>query len=219
MTLAFDPSDDLVLIADGLETATLRRRGSLPGGPGERITRALRRRVTTREAAASDGRYTTSDVVWRLPTADLPEPPRPGDVIAGGDGRQWTVLETQRAGLDAGWRCAARSLALVYGLDDAVAILQATYAKGPGGAAEPTWIPWRTGVRARIQPVQSQPESRHESRQMTAKFLIFVEEELALDQTHRIEGPDGAIYKILAVRGAERLGELPTIEAELTPWP
>ena len=71
----------------------------------------------------------------------------------------------------------------------------------------------------RIQPVQSQAENRHESRQATAKFLIFVEEELALDPTHRIEGPDGAIYKVLAVRGAERLGELPTIEAELTPWP
>ena len=219
MTLAFDPSDDLVRVADGLETVTLRRRGSSPGGPGERIARALRRSVTTREAAASDGRYTTSNVVWRLPAADLPQPPRPGNVIAGGDRRQWTVLETQRAGLNAGWRCAARSLALVYGLDDAVSILQATYAKGPGGAAEPTWIPWRTGVRARIQPVQSQPENRHESRQTTAKFLIFVEEELALDPTHRIEGPDGAIYKVLAVRGAERLGELPTIEAELTPWP
>ena len=146
MTLAFDPSDDLVRVADGLETVTLRRRGSLPGGPGLRIARALRRSVTTREAAASDGRYTTSNVVWRLPAADLPEPPRPGNVIAGGDGRQWTVLETHRTGLDAGWRCAARSLALVYGLDDAVSILQATYAKGLGGEAEPTWIPWRTGV-------------------------------------------------------------------------
>ncbi len=132
MTLAFDPSDDLLRVADGLETVTLRRRGSSPGGPGERIARALCRSVTTREAAASDGRYTTSDVVWRLPAADLPQPPRPGDVIAGGDRRQWTVLETQRAGLNANWRCASRSLALVYGLDDAVSILQATYAKGPG---------------------------------------------------------------------------------------
>ena len=58
MTLAFDPSNDLVQVADGLEAVTLRRRGSTPGGPGTTIAHALRRSVSTREAAASDGRYT-----------------------------------------------------------------------------------------------------------------------------------------------------------------
>ena len=32
-------------------------------------------------------------------------------------------------------------------------------------------------------------------------------------------GPDGTIYKIKAVNAAERIGELQTIEAEVTPWP
>ena len=55
------------------------------------------------------------------------------------------------------WRCTTRSLVVVYGLDDTITILKATYVQGEGGAAEATWIPWRTGLRARIQPVQSHP--------------------------------------------------------------
>ena len=43
MTLAFDPTNDLAQVADGLETVTLPRRGSTPGGPGTTITHALRR--------------------------------------------------------------------------------------------------------------------------------------------------------------------------------
>ena len=219
MTLAFDPSDDLAQVADGLETVTLARRGSTPGGPGTAITHALRRSMTMREAAASDGRYTVHDVVWHLPVAELVEPPRLGDMIQSGDGRQWTVLEVRGATLAARWRCTTRSLAVVYGLDNTITILQATYVKGDGGAAEATWLTWRTGVRARIQPDQSSIASQHEARQTTTRCKIFIEEQLALDQTHRIEGPDGTIYKVLGVTCAERLGELQTIEAESTPWP
>ena len=72
---------------------------------------------------------------------------------------------------------------------------------------------------ARIQPDQSGIASQHEARRTTTRCKIFIEEQLALDQTHRIEGPDGTIYKVLGVTGAERLGELQTIEAESTPWP
>ena len=65
---------------------------------------------------------------------------------------------------------------MVYGLDDTITILQATYVKGDGGAAEATWLPWRTGVRARIQPVQSGIASQHEARQTITRCKIFIEE-------------------------------------------
>jgi hypothetical protein len=219
MTLAFDPSDDMAQAADGLEAVTLRRRGSTPGSPGTTIAHALRRNVSLREAAASAGHYTTSDVTWHLPVAELDEAPRLGDLICGGDGRHWTVLEVRSTTLGTRWRCTARSLAVVYGLDDVITILKATYVMGDCGAAEATWLTWRTGVRARIQPVQSSVGSQHEARRTTTRYQIFMEGELALDQTHRILGPDGTIYKVLGTSGAERLGELQTIEAETTPWP
>ena len=219
MALNFDPSADFAAAADGAEAVTLQRRGSAPGSPGTDVAHALRRAVTTREAAESNGYYTASDVTWHLPTEELGDAPELGDVITDGDGRHWTVLEVQLATLRTRWRCATRSLAIVYALDDTITVLKATYVKDDGGAAEPTWWPWKTGVRARIQPQAAKADSEHQARQTTARYRIFVEEDLAVDHTHRIEGPDGAIYKITGVTGAERIGELQTIEAEVTPWP
>ena len=95
MTSDCDLSDDLGRIADGLEAVTLARRGSTPGGTPAPIAHALRRSVSIREAAASDGRYTTADVTWHLPVAELGQAPRLGNLIRSGDGRQWTVLEVR----------------------------------------------------------------------------------------------------------------------------
>jgi len=219
MSLNFDPSTDFADMVDGTETVTLRRRGSTPGSPGTVISHALRRAVTTREAAESNGRYTASDVNWHLPAEQLSAAPRLGDVLTDADGRRWTILDVQLATLRTRWQCATRNLAVVYGLDDTVTILKATYAKEEGGAAEPTWRPWKTGVRARIQPAVAEVASEHQARQTTTRYRIFVEEDLVLNHTHQIQGPDGTIYKITGTTGAQRIGELPTVEAEVTPWP
>jgi hypothetical protein len=154
-----------------------------------------------------------------LPAAQLPGPPGLGDIIVSGDGEQWTVLEVQRTTLSTRWRCTTRSLSVVYALDDAIVILKATYSKGVGGAAEPTWLPWLTGVRARIQPVASRIDNRHQSQQTVVRCSIFVAQNVAIDNTNRIQGPDGTIYKILGASGAEQIGQLQTIDAESTPWP
>lgn len=226
MPLDFDPSADFAKAADGLETVTLRRRGS---SQETVITHALRHTVTTREASRrgrygtskgvpSDGRQTASDVTWHLATEQLSDSPRLGDAIVDADGRRWTILDVQRTTLRTRWRCATRNLALVYGLDDTVTILKASYLKGEAGAAEPTWRPWRTGIRARIQPVAVDVATEHQARRATTRYQIFVEEDLVLDHTHCVRGPDGTIYKVLGSHGAQRIGELQTIEAEATPW-
>ena len=218
MPIPFDPSTDFIHSADGLETATLRRR-STPGALGTVITHALRRSVTTREAAASGGRYTASDVTWHLPVAELAEAPRLGDVLCDAAGRHWTVLDVAQTTLGSRWQCTSRSLAVVYGLDDTITILQATYLKSSDGAMEPTWRPWKTGVRARIQPVSTRTDPRQQSRQTSSRHQIFVEESLSLNHTHRILGPEGTVYKVLGATAAQRIGELQTIDAEVTPWP
>ncbi len=158
-------------------------------------------------------------MTWHLATEQLSNAPQLGDVITDGEGRRWTVLDVQLTTLRTRWRCAARNLAVVYALDDTITVLKATYVKDDGGAAEPTWRPWKTGVRARIQPRATKMDTEHHARQTTTKYRIFVEEDLTLDHTHRIQGPDGTIYKVTGVTAAERIGELETIEAEVTPWP
>jgi len=226
MSLDFDPSNDLPRVADGTESVTLRRRGSTPGSPGTTIDGALRGTGATGEAvvgnrheirrrADSDGRLLAGDLVWHLPAERLADPPQPGDVVLDGSGVRWTILEAQSVTLQTRWRVKTRNLAVAHGLDDTVTILKATYAKTAAGAAEPTWHVWRTGVRARIQAQGTTMGTEHRSRRTATRYRIFLDEDLALDHTHRVEGPDGTAYRILGTSGAERLGEPQTIEAEV----
>jgi len=210
--MSFDPSSDFSDVVDGVESVTLNRRGSTPHGTGESVQNALRRAVTVEEAAQSNGKYTASDVTWHLPCSQLSSRPRLGDIITDGDGQRWTVLEVHWATMKSRWQCAARNLAVVYALDDTVSVLKAVYAKGTAGAAEATWRTWRTGVRARIQPLESRPAVENAAETTDDRFTIFVEEDLPLDHSHRIKAADGMIYRITKVTGAERIGELATIE-------
>jgi hypothetical protein len=102
MSVGFDPSTDLVDVADGLEAVTLiPRRAS----EGTTIAHALPRMVSLREAAASGGQYTQADVRWHLPVEEYATRPALGDVIQDGDGTRWTVLEVEKATMGTRWGC------------------------------------------------------------------------------------------------------------------
>ncbi len=221
----FNPTTDLPTIADGLETVTLLRRDERSGAAGIRIERALRlailraepivgNRYEVRRKVDTFGRFTAGDVVWRLPMDSVPAAPRLGDVLLDSAGRRWTILEVQRPPLDLGWRCTARDLVLAWSLDNAVTVLQPVFARGDGGAAEATWVAWRTGVRASIQPVRQSPANEHGAARAVTRVRILLAENLPLSAMHRMLGPDGALYRVLTVTGVERLGEPQSIEAE-----
>lgn len=221
----FNPATDLATIADGAETAILLRHDDPPDAPGMRIERALRLAIVRREPVVGNryevrrqvdtfGRFTAGDVVWRLPAGSLPAAPRLGDVLLDAADRRWTVLEVEQPRLGLGWRCTARDLVLAYSLDNAVTVLQPVYAKGLGGAAEATWVAWRTGVRASIQPVRESPATAQGAYRVAAHVRILLAENLALSAAHRVLGPDGTLYRILVISGRERLGEPQAIEAK-----
>jgi hypothetical protein len=217
MSTGFDPSADFALVADATESVTVERRDAPPGLPGAAVLHALRRAMTAREVAESNGRYVAGDAAWHLPAAELQEPPAVGDRIVDAAGRRFTILAVQEATCGTRWRCAARDLVLAHALGETVTILKAAYTKGDGGAAEAAWSVWKTGVAARIQPVAASVGTQHEAQRTAARYRVFLAEDLALDHAHRIEGPDGTLYRILAVSGAERLGELQTIDVEAIP--
>jgi len=210
MAIEFDPSDDLAGVVDGLTSATVTRPGS---SATTEVTHALRRPIRTREAEASEGRYSASDVAWHLPASEMPTAPRPGDVIVDEDGRRWTVLDVEKTTLDGRWRCVARNLAVVHGLDQYVDVEKATYAKGEGGADQPTWQVWKTGLRAKIQPARVEVRDEHDGRATAAGFKVFLAEDVAVDHTHRIKGPDGAVYRVTGYRKADRIDALVEIDA------
>jgi hypothetical protein len=210
MTLDFDPTTDFQNVADALQPVTVATPGS---SKTTEVAHALRGRVTTREARRSGGRLTAADVVWHLPAAELPEPPRPGDVIREAGGRRWTVLKVQAATLDGRWRCAARDLAVVHRLDDTIEIQQATYAKTAGGADEPAWHTWKTGLRARIQPALAEVQDERLRQVTRSVYLIYLEENLAVDHRHRVKGPDGTLYRVTGFRRAQRIDTVMEIDA------
>ena len=213
MAIEFDPSDDLAGVVDGLTSVTVTRPGR---SATTEVAHALRRPIQTREAEASKGRYTASDVAWHLPASEMPTAPRPGDVIVDDGGRRWTVLEVKKTMLDARWRCVARNLAVVHGLDQYVDVEKATYTKGEGGADRPAWQVWKTGLRARIQPAEVEVRNEHNGRVTASGFRVFVAEELAVDHTHRIKGPDGAVYRVIGYRKADRIDALVEIDVVRT---
>jgi hypothetical protein len=155
-------------------------------------------------------------LVWLLPIAELPESPRLGDVVLDGDGHRWTILEVERMTLTGRWSCKTRNVAIAYGLDDTIAVLKATYAKSDGGAVEPTWQVWKTGIRARIQPLEMEMATDVTRHVATRRYRIFVEEDIEVDSRCCIRGPDGTLYTITSSIGIERIGEMQVIEAEVT---
>ena len=224
MTIDFDPTDDFADVVDATESVTLKRRGT---SSATAIAAALRRAVDTHQASArnlyntwkkpaSAGHLTACDVIWHLPKEQLSEAPRLGDLIVDADNARWTILDVRLATLKTRWQCFARNLAVVHGLDDTLTILKATYTKGSGGAAEPAWNVWRTGVRARIQPAKAAVDVENQTRRSTRRFQIFVEEDVALDHNHRIQGPDGTVYRIRGTTGAQRIDEVQNVDAEVT---
>ncbi len=228
MVLDFDPSDDLA-ISDGTETVTLLRRGTMPGGASTVISHALRRAISAAEAAIntssdvhknvpSDGQHTAATVVWHLPVAELPTAPELGDVILDADGQRWTIVEVKCATLGARWRCETKNVTISFGLDDTISVLKAVSTPGSAGSGETTttWRTWRTGVRARIQPIETTITNIAGTAATTASYRIFVEENLELDHTCCIRGPDGTLYTITRTVGAERIGELQVIEVQRT---
>ncbi len=219
----FDPTDDFSLVADGTEPVTLLRRGATPGSPGTAIAHALRRAITAGEAAIvntgdvhkvvpSGGQQLADDLVWHLPVAELPDAPQLGDVILDGDGRRWTVLTVKLATLGARWRCETRNVAVAHGLDDTISVQKSTTTI-VSGVSTTTWRTSKTGIRARIQPIETVIDAATPST--TTTYRIFVEENVELDHTCRILGPDGTVYSITGSTGADRIGELQVIEAKV----
>lgn len=201
--------DDFAEVVDNLTQVTLVRRD---GSPVVEVPHALRRVVKTREAQRSAGHYMVNDAVWHLSRAELSEPPCLGDRILDVAGRAWTILEVQSVSQGTRWRCATRNLVIACGLDQTIEIEQATYTKTSSGEMELVWQTWRTGLAARIQPRMAKVNQQQGRLATTRRFTVFLAEDVPVSHAHRIRGPHGAVYRILASRRAERIDALMEID-------
>ena len=148
MSGPFDVQADFAQVADALEAVTLQR---ADGSASSSLASALRRAITTREAATSDGQYTTADVRWHLAAAELAAAPRLGDQIIDGSGEAWRILATRLATCGSRFECVTRNLAIVAGLNTLITIRREMIFKGASGAVERCWTDYRINILARIQ--------------------------------------------------------------------
>jgi len=211
MSVQFNPSDDFASIADGLGPVTLTRPG---GSLTVEIEHALCRALRRAEADESGGRYTTTDVVWHLSAAELPEPPRVGDVLVDAQHERWTLLSVRRVTLGGRWQCVGRNLAVAMGLDDYINLEKATVSKTDAGAEQRAWQPWRSGLRARIQRDTTKLQTDTEQQVLVERYRVYLLDDVEVDATCRVRTGDGTTYRILGSRRAERLGELMYLEVE-----
>lgn len=207
MTLSLDLSHDFAVF-DGGQNVVIRGPRSAAGVvPADRPTAALRRSVTTREIAASRGKYTAGDVRWHFPTAQIPSAPALGSTIVEEDGRAWTVLETSLQTLGSRWSCTARAWEITAGLGELVTVLQAEWTKTASGVPTAEWREVRRGIAARIQPLEQRFEE-------AATHRCFLAEAIEVTAAMRIRCGD-VVYDVRGVDDAERLDRGMTLLLEV----
>ncbi len=205
MTLSWNSRGDFDSVTDRLEAVTL----TAPGGAETAVTGALRRQVSQREAAASQGRYTRRDVRWSLPQSEVAASPELGAVITDGQGETWTVLEVDDQSGGDRWRCWSRSLTIASNLTDRVDIQQAAWTQDEHGAWRAAWSDFKTGLAARIQPLEDRIEVTQGRRRIQATHIVYLETDVALTESHRIRHPtSGQSYQVVRSESKERIDAL-----------
>ncbi len=210
MTLALAIADDLDVF-DGLAAATLTHRAD---SSSDNVT-GVKRSISTREAADSDGKYTTDDVRFHFKTNEVSADPLPGDTITDASGVVWTILAVQRDTLSTRWRLISRRLDIVDEASTLITIQEATWTKSTGGAQVASWDNWKTNVRAKVQRLSADEATDDNQRQVKAQFVVICEVQNLVGKSHRIIDADGVTYRIKGYRQTDRIDSLYEILVEV----
>jgi head-tail adaptor len=214
MTLSLDLSHDFAVFDGGQDVVIRGPRTAAGVVPADRPTAALRRSVTTREIAASRGKYTAGDVRWHFPTTQIPTAPTLGATIVEEDGRAWTILETSLQTLGSRWCCTARTWEIAAGLGELVTVLEAEWTKTASGVPTAEWREVRRGIAARIQPLERRTDT--ELPTIRATHRCYLAEAIEVTATLRVRCGD-AVYEVRGVDDAERLDRGLTLLLETVP--
>lgn len=209
-----DIADDFVQVADGLSAVVLRARDSTTLA----VEHSLRRAISHREAAASDGKYTTSDVTFHLPVSEVADRPELGSYIEDADG-DWRILEVAKETLSNRWRCVCRNLGITAGLDTLLTLEVSAYDKGTGGAQEPTWSVEETDLRGKVQLESADRAVEHNRKHLPRNASIYLAVQVLVSTNHRFVGPDNTIYKVISWESPDRIDALFKVNCEVTEWP
>ncbi|MGD9636873.1 MAG: hypothetical protein AB7G28_20155 [Pirellulales bacterium] len=206
MAIDLNTAGDFDTILDSAETAMLKRRGS---AATIALAKAWRYSSLTQPAEAGFAGVARNDVVWQFAWADGIDLPRLGDAILDGANECWTILSVEIRGANSRLRCVTRNLRIVHELDDRVEIQAAIWEDSGSGPEITGWTTLRTAVPARIQPAEVTIDHTADPPTSKSTYRIVLADDTPLDHNHRLLGPDGAVYQILAHTQAERFDVLP----------
>lgn len=206
MAIELDFAGDFAAVVDGLKRVVV---------DGIDVNACLRRAVSVREAAASGGKYLTSDTAFHLDVAEIPEPSI-GGKITDVDG-EWTILSVDWHTLVNRWRCVSRKLSISGGVT--VTIQRATYAKGTTGAEEPTWATLASNVSAKVHLLSAEVETENTNRTSRINARVYFAAAQSLGPADRILTTDDMTLKVLSWDGFDETAQFFAATCEVSKWP
>ena len=209
-------ADYLIWEGDGTRTITYTSRQSPTSDLAAQVaTYTLRRAVSAREVAASNGRYTGSDVNFHVPAGLLPYTAKPGDLITDSDGTDYRVLDASLETLSSRWKCVCRNPVIAYQLYDLINVEEPALTLDASGAAVRTWTETYRQVHCRVQPEEAAVHDSFGTRGQYIRYTVYLSKELVIDAREaRVIWKDLTL-DVIRYRSSEVLEALPTLEVEL----
>ena len=202
---------DFATIVDGLETATLKPRGSQEDIA---LSHVRRRPLSRKEMEASNGKVRQGDRVFYWPVAESAEPLLGSQLVF--ENETWTILSVENRELIDVYMVVARNLAIEAGLDCKASIFEATYTKAAAGDAEPHWTALIKDIPARFQPITEEVAQLIAAEWTHDTYRVIFGEDVPLesggaltDGRYRLVDSAGNHYRVTHYLNRERIDTLP----------
>jgi len=206
--MAIDVSGDLAYF-DGLTTVTVTQAGT---ATEQEVDNALPRQVSLKEAEASNGVYTISDVKFNLDIADTDYEPKPGDTITD-DSKLWVVLAVDTATLETRYRCWCKLVDFNSNISETVTIKRSTWKKGSHGAVSATLTTVASGVETIVQDMQKKLMVKGDKRDVEVSHKLFFPQGTDIEPGDTIIDSSDNQYKVNAVSKLSKLDSYVVVDA------
>lgn len=178
---------------------------------------AKRRAPTWKEQTASAGAYSAKNLVWLLPTANLPDgvTPKAGDVIRDASSVDHTVLEVQVGKFGQTHRCVTIALAVVYELSELGTLERPVSGRDGAGRPLPAgYTVIAADVSCRVQPEDGTAGDVDERKVIPLRYTATLATPVVVRARDRFT-VDGTAYTVTGFRNPERLDQLLQLSLEL----
>ena len=174
--------------------------------------------MSLKEAAISNGAYTTRDVVWKLPNNLVDAAPKPGDLIVAEKEPKikWTALDVSYSPLHKTYKLTCRALAIEYDLRDTATIWGPLNRQDAAAGRMPTFVPGAS-TAARFQEEAGETTMERGGLRQKRRYKIYLEDEVTVGPEDQIRDQDGGIYDYVSHEAPDRIDSLMVVTAERRP--